>query len=94
MREIERKNKREVEKLVRDYERQLSDQNIRNQRNLKRITTKHKVNYDKVVKDAQNEREAIIQSYEDKISNMKTIYNENIERYRDLSSQRLMESVD
>ena len=38
---------------------------------------KNKVNYDKVVKDAHNEREAIIQSYED--SNMKTIYNENIE---------------
>ena len=56
--------------------------------------TKNKVNYDKVVKDAHNEREAIIQSYEDKISNMKTIYNENIERYRELSSQRLMESVE
>ena len=76
---MKEKIKREVEKMVRDYERQLSDQNIRNQRNLKRVMTKNKVNYDKVVKDAHNEREAIIQSYEDKISNMKTIYNENIE---------------
>ena len=94
MRDIERKNKREVEKLVRDYERQLADLNIRNQRNLKRVMTKNKVNYDKVVKDSQNEREAIIQSYEDKINNMKTIYNENIERYRDLRSQKLVESVE
>ena len=94
MRDIERKNKREMEKMVRDYERQLADQNIRNQRNLKRVMTKNKVNYDKAVKDSQNEREALIQSYEDKIQNMKTIYNDNIERYRDIRSQRLMESVD
>ena len=94
MRDIERKNKREMEKMVRDYERQLADQNIRNQRNLKRVMTKNKVNYDKVVKDSHNEREALIQSYEDKINNMKTIYNENIERYRDLRSQKLMDSVE
>ena len=85
---------RKIEKMVRDYEKQLADNNIRSQRNLKRLTSKNKVHFDKAAKDAQNAREGIIQSYEDKIKNMKTIYNENIEMFRDLRAQRIANSVE
>ena len=60
----------------------------------KDVKGKNKATFDKANKDANNERESIIQSYEDKLKNMKDIYNENIEMFRELRSKQTIDSID
>ncbi|MDC0255663.1 hypothetical protein OAK75_12250, partial [Bacteriovoracales bacterium] len=94
MKDVERKNKRSMDKLVRKYEKELSDRQIEFQKTLKDVKGKNKSSFDKANKDANNERESIIQSYEDKLKNMKDIYNENIEMFRELRSKQTIDSID
>ena len=83
-----------MEKLVRKYEKELSDRQIEFQKTLKDVKGKNKASFDKANKDANNERESLIQSYEDKLKNMKDIYNENIEMFRELRSKQTIDSID
>ncbi len=94
MRDIEKKNKRSSEKIVRGYEKELSDRNIENQRKLKRVKGKFRMELNKVSKDAKNERESLILSFEEKIKNMRDIYNENVEMFKEIRSRQLMNSVE